>query len=204
MAPGDVHELRIPKAGRFGTISGYFNDPGKLADAALRFDGRVPGIYITLNPCKPELIARAANRLREYVQITTTDEQILRRQFVLIDCDPVRPTGISSTDAQHDRAITVARSVWDYLRSNGYPDPVLADSGNGAHLLQPVDLPNNAAALNGVKSLLAVLQAECGTDDIKIDLTMSNAARITKLYGSMACKGDNLPEWPHRRSRILE
>ena len=44
MAPGDVHELRIPKAGRFGTISGYFNDPGKLADAALRFDGRVPGI----------------------------------------------------------------------------------------------------------------------------------------------------------------
>src|SRR5215472_9757376 len=80
MAPDDVHEVRIPKGGRLGVIAGYFNDPCKLADAALKLDGQVSGIYITLNPCRPELIARAANRLREHGQVTTTDEQILRRR----------------------------------------------------------------------------------------------------------------------------
>src|SRR5262249_8541637 len=30
-----------------------------------------------------------------------------------------------------------------------------------------------------------------------------NAARIWKVYGTMACKGDNLPERPHRLSRLL-
>jgi len=32
---GDVVELRIPKAGKFKTISGYFNDPAAFADAVV-------------------------------------------------------------------------------------------------------------------------------------------------------------------------
>jgi hypothetical protein len=55
-----VHEIRMPKAGRGrGTISRYFDDPERLADSVLRYDGDVPGIYITLNPTKRELRARA-------------------------------------------------------------------------------------------------------------------------------------------------
>src|ERR1019366_4589259 len=142
MAPGDVHEVRIPKAGRRGTISGYFDDSEKLADAGLAVDATVPGIYLTLNPCNRALLARAANRLQERAQVTTTDVDILRRRWLLVDFDPVRPAGISSTNREHGRAISAACGAWDDLRSAGFPNTVVGDSGNGGHLLCRVDLPN--------------------------------------------------------------
>src|SRR6266568_9492756 len=60
--PGEV-ELRVPKTGREGTISGYFSDFEKLVEAALALDGRGLGVYVTLNPVKPALLARAHNRV---------------------------------------------------------------------------------------------------------------------------------------------
>ena len=59
--PDSVFEIRIPKAGRAGTIAGYFNDVEKAAAAIARYDHKVPGIYVTLNPVNPALLARAAN-----------------------------------------------------------------------------------------------------------------------------------------------
>ena len=177
MAPGDIHELRIPNAGREGTISGYFDSPEKMTAAVLKMDGKYAGVYITLNPCKPELLARICNRFIPYAKLTTSDHDILCRQWLLIDCDPKRPGGISSTDAEHGRAITTACSIWDSLRGEGWPDPVVADSG------------------------IANLYA---TDDFGVDLTVFNAARITKAYGTLTRKGDSTAERPHRRSRLLE
>jgi hypothetical protein len=93
MAPGAVHEVRIPKAGSRGTIAGYFDNAERLADAVLAIDGTVPGVYLTLSPCNPALLARAANRLRDRAQVTASDADILRRLSLLIDFDPVRPAG---------------------------------------------------------------------------------------------------------------
>ncbi len=155
MAPGDVHELRVLKAGHYGTISGYYNDAAKLAADAAKLDGRFPGIYTTLNPCNPALLARAANRFKERVGTTTSDVDICCRRWLLIDCDPVRPSGISSTDREHGRAITTACAVWDDLRGVGFPDPVVCDSGNGAHLLYRVEAPNSVNITEQIKRLLA-------------------------------------------------
>jgi hypothetical protein len=204
MRAGDVHEIRTPKAGRRGTISGYFNAPERVADAVLPLDGAVEAIYISLNPVNSALLARAANRLRDRAEITTSDTDIVRRCWLLIDFDPVRPSGISSTAAEHGRAMTVACGAWDDLRGAGLGDPVVADSGNGAHLLYPLDRPNDQRTTELVKNVLAGVAARCGTDDITVDLTVYNAARIVKLYGTLACKGDSIPERPHRRSRLLE
>jgi hypothetical protein len=203
MRPGDVHEVRIPKAGRLGTISGYFDNAEALADAVGPLDGTVPAIYITLNPCKSALLARAANRLQDRVQVTTADGDILRRRWLLIDLDPVRPAGISSTDREHGRAISAACGAWDDLRG-WFGDPVVADSGNGAHLLYRLDLPNDQVTTDLVKRVLAGVAARCGTEDIAVDGTVFNASRIVKLYGTMASKGDSTPDRPHRRSRLLE
>jgi hypothetical protein len=204
MGHGQVSEVRIPKTGRNGTISGYFDDPGKIADAVSSFDGNVPGIYITLNPCNPALLARAAHRMRERAEITTGDGDILRRDWLLIDCDPKRPAGISSTDKEHGRAISVACGVWDDLHSEGFPDPVVADSGNGAHLIYRISLPNTAESTLLVKRILSGIAKHSSTDDVDVDVTVYNAARITKLYGTLTCKGDPTPDRPHRRSCILE
>jgi hypothetical protein len=203
MTPGDVHEVRIPKAGRRGTISGYFDNPEALADVVEPLDGTVPAIYITLNPCNPALLARAANRLRERADTTTADTDIVRRRWLLIDFDPVRPAGISSTNAEHGRAVSAACGAWDDLRG-WLGDPVIANSGNGAHLLYRLDLPNSQATTDLLKRVLAGVAARCGTQDIAVDGAVFNASRIVKLYGTLACKGDNTLERPHRRSRLLE
>jgi hypothetical protein len=206
MEPGSVHELRIPKAGREKTISGYFDDPSKLARCAAELDatGKYVGVYITLNPCNPALLARCCNRVRPYAEITTSDHDILKRCWLLIDCDPKRPAGISSTEKEHGRAIATACGVWDDLRGAGFGDPVVADSGNGGHLLYHLDLPNNQRATDQIQRVLIGVAARCAPDDVDIDLTVYNPARICKLYGTMARKGDSTTNRPHRRSRILE
>ena len=203
MAPSDVHEVRCPKTGRRGTISGYFAQPEALADAVMRLDGNVPGIYITLNPCRKELLARAANRLRERAEATTSDADIVRRRWLLLDFDARRPAGISASAAEHGRAMAVACAAWDDLRRM-FGDPVVADSGNGAHLLYRLELSNNQAATALVRRILAGVAARCGSEDVAVDQTVFNAARIVKLWGTLACKGDSTPDRPHRRSRLLE
>ncbi len=51
--PGDVVELRVPKAGRDGTIAGYFDDFEKLAQAAAHLErGKYPGVYWSKKPGK--------------------------------------------------------------------------------------------------------------------------------------------------------
>src|SRR5450759_1734887 len=204
MSAGEIYEVRSPKTGRRGTICGYFDDAETLAGAVLPIDGTVPGVYLTLNPCDRALFARATNRLKEHARDTTSDANILRRLWLMIDFDPVRPAGISSTNREHGRAIAAACGAWDDLRGAGFPDPVVAASGNGAHLLYRVELPNDPEATEIVKGILAGVAARCAPDDISVDQTVFNAGRITKLYGTMVCKGDNLPDRPHRRSRLLE
>src|SRR5262249_16632092 len=46
-------------------VSGYFTDLQKLAQAALQYNQRAPGIYVTINPVLPALLARADNRVIE-------------------------------------------------------------------------------------------------------------------------------------------
>jgi hypothetical protein len=206
MEPGSVHELRIPKAGREKTISGYFDDPLTLAQCAAELDatGKYAGVYITLNPCNPALLARCCNRVRPYAEVTTSDHDILKRSWLLIDCDPRRPAGISSTDKERGRAITTACGVWDDLRGAGFGDPVVADSGNGAHLLYRVDLANDQRSTDLVQRVLRGIATRCAPYDVDVDLTVYNPARICKLYGTLARKGDSTIDRPHRRSSILE
>jgi hypothetical protein len=78
--PGSVVELRAPKSGKYRTVSGYFNDPAKAAKAAVQWSGKAPGVYFTLNPVNPALLARAANTAKTYAETTAQDPDILRRR----------------------------------------------------------------------------------------------------------------------------
>lgn len=107
---GEVVELRVPGTSR-GTRSGYFDDGQLLGDAAVELSGQGPGVYITINPVNPTLLARVNNRVRDFVRQggCTKDEDILRRRIFPIDFDAVRPAGISSTDEEHGTAISRAK-----------------------------------------------------------------------------------------------
>jgi len=202
LVAGHVYELRAPKT-RQGTVSGYFDDPEKLYQAAQEFDGKIPGLYVTLNPVKPALLARAKNRLQVHAKTTTSDADILRRLWLLIDCDAVRPAEISSSDAEHHTALAQSETVAAWLSSQGWPGPVRDDSGNGGHLLYRIDLPNDAESTKLVKACLEVLALRFNDAAVVIDTGVYNAARITKLYGTKVCKGDSTEDRPHRCSQLL-
>ena len=101
--PGQVTELRALEAtttdyARPRTIFGYFDDAAKLA-AGVRGIATAKGIYFTPNPVNPALLARACNRLKDAGKgDTTSDRDIIRRRWLLVDCDPVRPAGISADE----------------------------------------------------------------------------------------------------------
>lgn len=210
--PGAVFEIRIPEApNTYGTLSGYFNDFEAAAQAAAAWSGKCGAVYITPNPVNPALLARAANRLKKLGKkdSATADPDISARRWLLVDLDPVRPSGISSSDAEHDAALVKAEHLREWLHSQGWPDPIVADSGNGGHLLYRVDLPNNADSKTLIESCLKALAAKFDDRNgqacpIHVDTGVFNAARVWKLYGTVAAKGDHIPDRPHRRARILE
>ncbi|MCK8519070.1 hypothetical protein [Methanoculleus sp. 7T] len=190
------------------THSGYFDDYEALARAveALDADPAVAGIYVTLNAVNPALLARRANRIKMRLSrkdATTADADTLRRRWLPVDIDPIRPSGVSSTDAEHDAALAAAERIAAYLAEQGFPEPLRADSGNGAHLLYRIDLPNDEAATELIKGALATLDALFSNDVVTVDTANYNAARIWKLYGTLSRKGDNTPERPHRRAKVL-
>jgi biotin operon repressor len=198
--PGDVHEVRIPTPGR--TDSGYFDDPDALVAAVAAVDGR-HNVYVTVNPVDPALLARAANRIRARVRTTTSDTNITERRWLPIDIDPQRPSDISASEAEREAALEVTRRVWTYLRGLGWPEPVTAMSGNGYWLLYPVDLPNDVESKRLVDGVLAHLADRFDTPKVSIDTSVSNAARIVALIGTLKVKGDATKDRPHRRSGLL-
>ena len=204
--PEGVVEVRALADG--ATHSGYFDDYESLARAveALDADPSVAGIYVTLNTVNPALLARRANRIKMRLSrkdATTADADIIRRRWLPVDIDPVRPSGVSSTDDEHDAALAAAERIAGYLAEQGFPSPVRADSGNGAHLLYRIDLPNDAGATALVKGCLATLDALFSNETVTVDTANHNAARIWKLYGTLSRKGDSTPQRPHRRAKIL-
>lgn len=199
---GEVTELRILKTTR-GTISGYFDDNEQLAENAAEHDESVPAIYFTLNPVKLDLLSRASNRIISRAKLTTSDTDIECRRWFPIDFDPVRPSGISSTDEEHQAARIMAKKVQQFLADRGWSEPVVADSGNGVHLLYPIDLPNDDESTMLIKTALEALDFQFSNETVNVDKGVFNAARIWKLYGTMACKGDHTEERPHRLSQIL-
>ncbi len=206
VAPGDIFEIRAIKTKK-ATFSGYYNDWERAADQAfdLNDDPHIaaPVIYVTLNPCQPDLLARAVNQLKPFAQVTTQDAEIVRRYWLLLDFDAVRPAGISSNNQEHELAIARAAACLEYLSAQGWPLPVSADSGNGGHLLYRVDLPNDAASTELIKRVLQALAAKFDDALVTVDQSVFNASRITKLYGTVTRKGYSTPERPHRLARIL-
>lgn len=202
MTPSDVVEARILKTSK-GTISGYYDDYEKLAIDVAKYIGK-HDIYFTMNPTKDELLARCKNRLAEYAKQTTTDNDIKQLRHILIDIDPIRASGISSTDGEKKAAMEIIKQIVKDLVADGFPKPVLADSGNGYHLLLPIDLANNAENIALIKTFLATLDFLYSNEHAQVDVTTYNPSRIVKLYGTTACKGDNTQDRPHRKSKLLK
>lgn len=198
----DYMEVRILST-KTGTLSGYFNSVTDIYNAIFRYDG-INNIFFTLNQLSPEIIARSKNHFTKYAKNTTTDTEVIKRKWILVDFDPVRPAGISSSEEELKVAKDCAIKVRKYLTQQGFPEPIFALSGNGYHLLYACDMDNGEQEREAIKKFLEALDQKFSNEKVKVDRANFNAARICKLYGTVSCKGDDTEERPHRRSRIIK
>lgn len=208
--PGQVVEVRALKAslssgstGYTATYGGYFNNVESLVNALAQIR-KAKGVYVTLQRCKPDLIHRTYNELVKQEQGgSTSDKDITGYRWLLIDSDPERSVSdISATGFEHANALSHSTLIAEALNALGWPAPIKADSGNGGHLHYRIDLETADSDL--VKRVLEGLAQRFNQDDVHVDCTVYNPARICKLYGTLVCKGANTPERPHRMSRLLD
>lgn len=180
---------------------GYFDDYGKVPSELRK--QRSSSVYYTFNEIDPDLKGRAYNKLRYAVKGDTTGDQHVRRiRWLPIDLDPKRVANISSSDEEKLESVDLARLIYRSLKSQGWPEPFVGDSGNGTHLLYKVDL--EVADVDLIARCLERLDERFSNAAVEVDIKCKNPARIFKLYGTMTSKGDgSVSERPHRLSRIL-
>jgi len=185
------------------TYSGYFKDIDLLVKEVSRFDNE--NIYFVLNKIKDACYSREqCNKIIEKPKATTTDNDIEKRDWLLIDIDPKRPTGVGANDTEKQTSKQTANLVYVYLRDLGFSSPIVCDSGNGSHLLYKINLPNNEETKLLMQSCLQILDFYFSSDEAEIDRSVFNASRITKLYGTTARKGKSTEDRPHRESKIIK
>ena len=211
--PGEVVEVRIPKVygkslawgNQFarGTVSGYFDDHDAFTKAVQAADkAQHSGIYFTLQVIDKRLLGRAFNRLKPS-DLTTSDNNVIAYRWLPIDLDPIRPAGIASSDNELKEALELREEVATWIiKEMNFSNPVKAMSGNGGHLLFRLpDITISQDSTAFIKDTLLGLAERFNNESVTIDTSVFNPARIWKLYGTSARKGDNVPASQHRESR---
>lgn len=198
----DFTEVRI--LGKF-TYSGYFKSLDNLLEAIQPYaEMDDEQIYFVLNDIDPLCYGRKqCEKFVKNAKITTNDGDIVHRRWVLCDFDPVRRSGTNSTDEQLGFAHQKAQAVFRFLRDRGFSEPVICKSGNGYHCLYRIDAPATDEVTEIIKGFFKYMSSIFTDDKVDFDEKNFNAARISKLYGTMAKKGANIEEMPWRMSDII-
>ncbi len=220
--PGQVFEIRAlncrsrNNGGRPHNRRGYFDfdhiaeaaaDAFKLTEPSTRQGWGAEGVYLTLNPLHHDLLSRCCNRTEMQTEKgnSTDDSHILNRRWLMIDVDPKRISGVSSSDSELEASRLIGQRIVKTLTAeHSFPDPaIIANSGNGWHVLYRIDLPADDDSAQLIKTFLNALDYLFGDLTTGIDTKVFNASRICKLYGTFARKGDSTDLRPHRKSAII-
>ncbi|MGI9072566.1 MAG: YfjI family protein, partial [Bryobacteraceae bacterium] len=137
--------------------------------------------------------------------LSTSDGDIVRRTRLVFDFDPRRPAGISATDQEVAAAQTCAAAAWKILDAQfKWPAAAAAImSGNGTHLVWNLDLPNDDESRALLEFVLRAADLLFSTEETSLDTGMFNASRIIKVPGTIARKGDDTPDRPHRLASVI-
>lgn len=210
---GELFEVRILKKDivrsevHEKTLSGYFTSFDSLASALHEFEGDSSiNFFMTLNKVHPACYSRLQRDRFLKTKPTTSDSDILKHEWILVDLDPVRPSDVSSTNEEVMKAKEKADAIISWMHEKGCSDPVVALSGNGIHLLYRIDIRSVVKDKESEEFIQSVLKSIAGRFDdefVKVDTTVGNPSRIFKLYGTVARKGSNTEDRPHRLSRII-
>ena len=192
--------------------SGYFTNADTAIKALQDFHpewnartktAKAANIFVTLNPINMSCYSRKQHDcFIENAQPTTKDNEITALHWLLIDLDPKRMSGVSSSEEELKLAKAKARTIHNFLSDRGFKEPIRAMSGNGIHLVYRFDVPNTSENVSVFENALKILSEKFSDDEVEVDTTVFNPARICKLWGTIAQKGATTPERPHRKAYI--
>lgn len=173
------------------TASGYFTDPNVMIEAVKPYINDY-SVYFTINSINPDCYGRPQrDRIMPRVKNTTTDGEIISREWVFLDLDSKRASGVNATEEQLSNAKKKANEVYKFLKDNGFYDPIVICSGSGVHLyLRCALLPseeNNAL----VKRFTQAMSMLFSDEQVEVDEKVFNLGRIARVCGYYNRKGTN-------------
>lgn len=194
-------EIRlIASDGRTG--SGYFSDPQTMIEAVRPYTEDY-SVYFTINslqsdcsgkPQRDKIVLRARN--------TTTDGEIIGRDWVLLDLDSKRVSGVNATEEQLGFAKKKANEVYKFLRDNGFNEPVVICSGSGVHLYLRCALKNSEENNALIKRFTQAMSMLFSDEKVDIDEKVFNCGRISRVPGYYNRKGNKIDK--ERPQRLCE
>lgn len=199
-----LFECRIIYNNR-ATYSGYFRGADELLRGmeGIR-DFADCNFYVTLNELNSACYDRSQRgRFEKNSKATTSDNDVIGYQWLMVDLDPRRPTGTSSDADQIEKAKSKGNNLYSFMKNLGFEEPVMGFSGNGVHLLYNLRLRNSDDNRQLLKKALETLNMLFADEDIDVDMKNFNPSRVCKLYGTTAQKGSNTEERPHRMSYLV-
>lgn len=179
--------------------SGYFTDPKTLIEAVKPF-AKDYSVYFTINPINPDCYGRPQkDKIVIRAKNTTTDSEIIARDYVLLDLDSKRATGVNATEEQLNLAKQKANVVYKFLIDNGFYEPIVICSGSGVHIyircaLLPTEENNQI-----IKRFTQAMSMLFSDNNVDIDEKVFNLGRISRVCGYYNRKGSPLDkERPQR------
>ena len=133
--------------------------------------------------------------------VSTWEDNIPLRRWFLLDCDPKRPNKIATED-EYKLALDAAGEAKQWLEYCGYADIVMATSGNGVHLLTPIDLPNTPDSKRMIRHVQRAVSNQFSNPNVVIEC-FPDANRLVRAYGTLNRKGSESETMKYRRSSIL-
>jgi archaellum biogenesis ATPase FlaH len=179
--------------------SGYFTDPKTLIEAVRPY-AKDYSVYFTINPINPDCYGRPQkDKIVIRAKNTTTDSEIIARDYVLLDLDSKRATGVNATEEQLNLAKQKANVVYKFLIDNGFYEPIVICSGSGVHIyircaLLPTEENNQI-----IKRFTQAMSMLFSDNNVDIDEKVFNLGRISRVCGYYNRKGSPLDkERPQR------
>lgn len=184
------------------TASGYFTDPNVMIEAVKPYINDY-SVYFTINSINPDCYGRPQrDKIMPRVKNSTSDGEIILRDWVLLDLDSRRAPGVNATEEQLSRAKKKANEVYKFLRDNGFYEPVVICSGSGVHLYLRCSLlpseENNAL----IKRFTQAMSMLFSDEQVEIDEKVFNLGRIARVCGYYNRKGTNADK--DRPQRLCE
>jgi hypothetical protein len=162
-------------------------------ETAMAWDAEGYNVYTILNDID-----------EDFTGYSVKDRDITSRRYMLIDIDRTTKANCPASDEEVQHALDLSDVICKFMLAHCWPEPIVVMSGNGIHLYFYLNyLPNTPELTGKIRELLQLLGDRFDNTHVKVDRSVYNASRITKVVGTTAKKGVEESGRPYRKVKIL-